>query len=326
MANEPMIVALGEALVRFTAQHHEPLSTAFEYRANVAGSELNVLIAARALGLGARFLTRLPDNDLATLVRRHARANGVEVDAVVEPSGRLGTFFLEMGAAPRASRILYDRSGSATSHLSATDFDWSRSLQGASVAHSTGITCALGTSAASAVTSFLAAARESQLTTSFDVNYRSQLWPAHAAAPVVREVLEHVDVLFASEGDLRMILDAQVSFTEGAQRVRETYGVTTVVVRERETRSANEFFVRTHVFGPTYAVAEAHGHVIDELGAGDAAAGAFLASSALGEDVVTAATLAVRAYARMLTLPGDAWVGDRSDMDVNYRVNRTLVR
>lgn len=320
-----MIVGLGEALVRFTAQHHEPLATALEYRANVAGSELNVLIAARALGAGARFLTRLPDNDLATLVRRHARMNGVELDAVVEPSSRLGTFFLEMGAAPRPSRVLYDRTGSAASHFSAADFDWSRSLQGAVIAHSTGITCALG-AAASAVTSFLAAARASKVTTSFDVNYRSQLWSAHAAAPVVREVLEYVDVLFASEGDLRMIFDAGVSFDEGAKRVREDYGVTTVVVRERETLSANEFFVRTHVFGPTDAVAEAHGHVIDELGAGDAAAGAFLAAMALREGVDVAATHAVRAYARMLTLPGDAWVGDRSDLDTNYRASRTLVR
>jgi 2-dehydro-3-deoxygluconokinase len=321
-----MVVALGEALVRFTTQHDEPLATALDYRANVAGSELNVLIAARALGVGARFLTRLPDNDLAKLVRRHARMNGIEVDAVVEPSGRLGAFFLERGAAPRASRILYDRRESAASHLSGTDFDWFDSLKGASFAHSTGITCALASEAASAVMSFLAAARASQVTTSFDVNYRSQLWSADQAALVLREVLEYVDVLFASEGDLRMILDDSVSIAEGAQRVREKYGVTTVVVREREVLAANEFFVRTHVFGPKYAVAEAQGHVIDELGAGDAAAGAFLASSALGEDVEIATTLAARAYARMLTLPGDAWVGDRRDLDTDYRTNRTLVR
>ena len=325
MANEPMIVGLGEALVRFTAQHHEPLSTALEYRANVAGSELNVLIAARALGVSARFLTRLPDNDLATLVRRHARMNGVEVDAVVEPSSRLGTFFLEMGAPPRPSRVLYDRTGSAASQLSAADFDWSRSLQGATIVHSTGITCALG-AAASAVTNFMAAARALKVTTSFDVNYRSQLWSVHAAAPVVRKVLPYVDVLFASQGDLQMILDTVVPFAEGAKRVRENYGVTTVVVREREALSTNEFFVRTNVFGPTDAVAEAQAHVIDELGAGDAAAGAFLAAIALHEDLDVAATHSARAYARMLTLPGDTWVGDRRDLDTYDRASRTLVR
>jgi 2-dehydro-3-deoxygluconokinase len=322
---EPLIVGVGEALVRFTALHQTPLATAQDYRANVAGSELNVLIAAKALGVASRFVTRLPTNDLAQLVRRHAAAHGVDLLAIDEVGGRVGTFFLEVGATPRPSSILYDRADSAASHLGPADFDWETLLGGATVAHSTGITCALGT-AHEAVEAFFRAARRATVTTSFDVNYRSQLWTTQAAAPVLRSMLDHVDILFASEGDLQMLLGATTGFLDAAHAVRERYGVTTVIVRERTELSSGELSVRVHVINDTHTTAEASGRVVDELGAGDAAAGAFLAATVRGEPATVVAEQTAKAYARMLTIPGDAWVGSLNDLTTTYVSSRTLVR
>jgi len=325
MTTPPLIVGLGEAMIRFTAQGYQPLATATDFRANVAGSELNVLTVAAALGLRSRFVTRLPENDLATMVRRTAQAAGVEVEAIVEPSARLGTFFLEVGVPPRASKVLYDRTDSAASHLGPKDFEWAAVVSGARIAHSTGITCALG-GAQHAVRAFFDAAREAGILTSFDVNYRSQLWPAEEAAVVLRRVIHGVTVLFASVEDLGMLLGESLPLPEAAQRVRDTFEVSTVVVRERTEQGGGELAVRVNCFGEAHATAEASGTVIDELGAGDAAAGAFLAAVARGESPDEQVRQAARAYARMLTLPGDGWVGSREDLDGGFRVGRTLVR
>ena len=325
MANEPLIVGLGEALVRFTATNNIPLAAAQDYRAYVAGAELNVLIAARALGASSRFVTRLPKNELANLVRRHVGTNGVELVALEEEEGRMGTFFLEVGAPPRPSTVLYDRANSAASHLGAADFDWTALLQGAGAAHTTGITCALG-EAREAVRAFFEAARASGVMTSFDVNYRSQLWTPNEAASVVRSLLDQVDVLFASEEDLHMLLGTSLPFLEGAQEVRRRYGIGTVMVREREQLPSGGFLVRVHLIADDVTNAEATGQVIDELGAGDAAAGAFLAATLRGETSEVVAEQVARVYARMLTIPGDSWVGSLADVTTKYRASRSLLR
>jgi len=66
--------------------------------------------------------------------------------------------------------------------------------------------------------------------------------------------------------------------------------------------------------------------VVDEIGAGDAAAGAFLSSMLNGGSNRTSTERAARAYARMLTIPGDTWTGSLHDLTDGYVVSRTVVR
>jgi hypothetical protein len=59
-------------------------------------------------------------------------------------TGRMGLYFLSPGAGLRSSAIVYDRDGSSFALAEAGDFDWSRTLDGASFLHLSGITPALG--------------------------------------------------------------------------------------------------------------------------------------------------------------------------------------
>ena len=58
-------------------------------------------------------------------------------------------------------------------------------IRSARLIHLTGITAALGDQAAAAVERGVLLAREAGVTVSFDVNYRSLLWPAERARPVL---------------------------------------------------------------------------------------------------------------------------------------------
>ncbi|MGA7836317.1 MAG: sugar kinase [Acidimicrobiales bacterium] len=325
-AGEPLVVGLGEAMVRLSAPAKTPLRVSRTLNVAVAGSELNLLVAARALGVSARWLTRLPENDLGLMMRRHAAENGVEVVAHEESGARAGLFFLESGVPPRPSSVLYDRADSAASHLDAAEFDWNDVLFGAACAHVSGITCALGNGPLSATIAFLECARRLGVMTSFDMNYRSRLWETGEALAAFRRVLPLVDTLFVAPKDIALLCQSDDESEHLAEQVAAQFGTTTLVIRERHEISSHELGVTVRVFGDDDSVSAASGVVVDELGAGDAAAGAFLASTLLGDKLAVSAERCARAYARMLTIPGDTWSGSVYDLGDGYQPSRRLVR
>ena len=325
-AARPLIVGLGEAMVRLSPLQNTPLESASQLQLHVAGSELNVLIAASALGGQGRWLTRLPANQLGAMIRRHAQSYDLDVRSNDEAGGRAGLYFLEFGVPPRPSTVLYDRKDSAPSHMRDDEFEWDQVLNNAAVAHVTGITCALGEGPMQASLEFLRAARRMGVMTSFDFNYRSQLWDIDQARASYLDVLPLIDTLFVSPRDLNMVSDRDDDVEALAKEIIKEFGVTTMVLRERHELSASEIEVTVRVIGENDSEATARGCVVDELGSGDAAAGAFLASKLLGGSNAQSTERCARAYARMLTIPGDSWSGTLQDLTTGYVSNRRVVR
>ncbi len=326
ITESPLIVSLGEAMIRLSSRQQIPLEHATELDVHVAGSELNFLIAAVALGGRGRWLTRLSRNKLGDVIRRHARLHDVDVVANHEEGGRTGLFFLELGAPPRSSSVVYDRKDSAASHLTSSEFAWEDVLSGAAAAHVTGITCALGWGPFAATIAFLESAKRVGVMTSFDVNYRSQLWSISEARTAYREVLPLVDTLFVSPHDLISLCEREGETESLASQVADEFDISTIVVRERHETPSQEVEVRVNVFGEAFDAVTARGRVIDELGAGDAAAAAFLTSMLAGDSLSLCSERCARAYARMLTIPGDAWLGSISDLGDGYAETRRVVR
>ena len=83
-------------------------------------------------------------------------------------------YFLEFGAAPRASSILYDRKDSSISLVQRGMFDWPTIFTGAKWLHVSGITAALSTGAAEVVDEAMHAARDAGVKVCLDLNYRSE--------------------------------------------------------------------------------------------------------------------------------------------------------
>lgn len=318
---------MGEALVRLEPPGRRPLEQTAALDVSIGGAELNTLIALSQLGYETRLLTRLPANPLGRLIVRHARSYAVDVAAEWDPAGRAGLYFVERGAAPRATSVLYDRATSSAAGLHSGLFDWAKVASGASAVHVTGITCALGAGPHGAVRALLQAARAQSVLTSFDLNHRSRLWSDGDASAAFRDLLPLADIVFASPHDLSLLLGRPGPAAELAQALADSYGAMTVVVRETSCPGPDQVEVTVRVLGAETAESTTVGaRVVDPFGAGDVAAGIFLGCWLAGKGPAAAADFAARAYAHMNTIPGDAWAGTLLELDPSYTRGRTILR
>src|SRR5262249_19737487 len=142
------VVTFGEAMIRLSPPNFRRLEQARTLDLQVGGAELNTAVALARLGRSSSWVSRLTDNPLGRLIANHAREAGVGVKHVVwTGEDRVGLYFLEFGAAPRASSVLYDRRGAAIAAIRPGMIDWRKVFSGARWFHVTGITPALSASA-----------------------------------------------------------------------------------------------------------------------------------------------------------------------------------
>ncbi len=171
------VVTFGEAMIRLSPPHFQRLEQTSSLDLQVGGGELNVAVGVSRLGLKSCWVSKLPRNALGRLTENRVRQAGVDASHLIwTEEGRMGLYFVEFGAAPRASSVLYDRSQSAISAIMPGEVDWKTVFEGARWFHTSGITPALSDSAAAATPEALKAAKQAGVTVSYDLNYRGKLW------------------------------------------------------------------------------------------------------------------------------------------------------
>ncbi len=205
-SSELKVVCLGETMLMFAPPRYELIEHCDQFMTYSGGAESNVAIGLERLGIHAGWIGKLPDNALGRKIVNGIRAYGVDTSACVwTKHGRVGTFFVEWGAHPRPLKTIYDRAGSAAATLTADDVDWDY-VAHAEWLHLTGITPALSETCRKNAILIIACARERGIKVSFDVNYRSLLWPPDEARRAFWEILPHVNLLIATQADARMLL------------------------------------------------------------------------------------------------------------------------
>ncbi len=107
------IVTFGEIMMRLATPGFQRFNQARAFEVTYAGGEANVAVSLANYGETAEFVTRLPKNDLGEACRAFLRTYGVVTDHIAWGGDRLGIYFLETGAAQRASKVVYDRAGSS---------------------------------------------------------------------------------------------------------------------------------------------------------------------------------------------------------------------
>jgi len=306
------LVGFGEAMLRLAAPLGGATETTTTFQGTVGGAELNGLIAAARSGMPGTWVTALPDNPLGDLVQRHARANAVETWRIPWPTGapgRLGLYFLEIAAPPRPSRITYDRAGSAFASLDPQAVPWDDLLGDDSCLYVTGITPPLGSGPRDALEDAIRTARAVGARVAVDVNYRQTLWPRDECTAWLAAVLPHADIVSASADDLTAVgIAAGDPFTEAVDR----FGLQAVVASSKRRVDATVDIGVRVVTPDGEDRAEARASVVDQIGAGDAMFGTFLATFARG-DVATATQHALGAAVTCYGLFGDALVADPWD-------------
>lgn len=195
-------------MLRLSVRPGDRIEDAGSFDVHVAGSEANVAYAAARVGLRAAWASVLPNNPLGKRVAATLGAGGVDTSLVRwVDGGRLGLYFVELGAAPRPTSVVYDRAASTMALAGVADFDWPSVLE-TQFLHVSGITLGLSDSCRDLAEHAMREARKRGATVTFDVNYRQKLWGRQAAAEAVRKVAPLIDVLVCTEEDARDLFGA----------------------------------------------------------------------------------------------------------------------
>jgi 2-dehydro-3-deoxygluconokinase len=318
----PRVVTFGEIMLRLSPPGFERFFQSPVLSATFGGGEANVAIGLAQFGVHSAYVTCLPSHAIGEAAVRSLRAEGVDTSHIVRAGDRVGIYFAEMGASQRASTVIYDRAHSAIGLMAADAVDWDRVMSGAAWFHVSGITPALGQSAAAATKAAVAAAKRAGARVSVDLNFRKKLWSESAAQAEMTPLMKDVDVVIANEEDLQAVLGIPVSgsdvtggaldisgYRAAAERVSRELGPPMVAVTLRESLSASdngwsavlwEAKAGTLHQSQRYVV-----RLVDRIGGGDSFAAGLIYSLVTGRAPVEALRFAVAASALKQTIPGD---------------------
>ena len=306
------VITFGEAMIRLSPPNFRRIEQAKSLDLQVGGAELNTAVAVSRLGHSASWISRLPDNPLGRLVANHAREAGVDTSHVMySKDERLGLYFLEFGAAPRASSVIYDRKGSAIAAVQPGMVPWAKVFAGSKWFHVTGITPALSASSAAVTREAMMAAKAAGVKTSMDLNYRVKLWTTTEAGNCLSDLMQYCDVLITTEEDVEKVFGITGSnYEEVAAKVADKFklDIVAITLRENPLVWRNTWTGMAYQKGKVYKTRTYEVEIVDRLGAGDSFA-AGLIHGLLGGDVQNALDWGVATSAIKHSIPGDfAWV------------------
>lgn len=331
------LVTFGEMLLRLGAPGFERIEQAAQFNVCVTGGEMNAAVVASRFGLKAAHVTKLPRNPLGRMIENRTREHGIDTSHFVwSDDGRVGLFFLEAGAMPRTSAVVYDRANSEMSRIRPGEVDWDAVFKQARLFHFTGTAPALSASAAAATREAVLAARRHNVAVSLDVNYRAKLWSLQDANKTLSELLPHCTILIAGEGDLDRIFGIKAKdWKNAAVKMQKKFGLEVIVLTKREDITV----WRNHWTAAAYAGGRWHEDVtyamdiVDRVGGGDAFTGAFLyAYLAFDKDIQKAVQYGNASCALKHSIPGDVSWCTKEEVEAlirrgpgggtNLRINR----
>jgi 2-dehydro-3-deoxygluconokinase len=303
------VVTFGEAMIRLSPPHFQRLGQTPSLDVNAGGAELNVAVGVTRFGMKSAWVSKLPKNGLGYLIRSRAQGFGVDCSHIVwSDQGRVGLYFVEFGASPRASSVLYDRAGSAISLIKPGEVDWAKVFSGSKHFHLSGITPALSSSAAETAVEALKAAKKAGCTVSYDLNYRKKLWTPAEAKKTQEPMMADIDILITTEEDTNVVFGIkEKDYETAAQRLAQTFKFQVVAITLREDLSVwrNNWTAIAYQDGKIFRDRKYEVEIVDRVGAGDSFTSGFLYGWLKEKDVEKGVRYGNAFAALKHTLPGD---------------------
>ena len=292
----PTVITFGEIMLRLSTPGYLRFGQARQFDATFGGGEANVAVSLANYGVDAKFITRLPENDIAKACIKDLRSYGVDTSGIIYGGDRVGIYFLETGAVARPSKVVYDRANSSIATIQPGMVDWKKVFEGADWFHWTGITPALSQGAADVCLEAIKAANALGVTVSCDLNYRKNLWKyGKKAGEVMPALVEGCDIILGNEEDADKVFGIKpegfdVTATGGAidQRRFQSVGeqlmkrfprAKKVIITLRGSVNANHntwggvlWDGKTLCQSPRYDIT----HIVDRVGGGDSFMGGLI--------------------------------------------------
>ncbi|HSL44211.1 MAG TPA: sugar kinase [Anaerolineales bacterium] len=313
------VTTFGEMLLRLSAPNGTRLETTTQLDVYPAGTEANVATLLARLERHTCWMGALPNNPLGRLAVNALRVAGVETGGVIwKEGGRLGTYYVEFGEAPRGIQVTYDRAYSCTTQLQGNEIDWDR-LVSTRLLHLTGITPSLSPSCLEIIMEAVRLAKARGVPVSFDINYRERLWSEADAAGTLLPLFQEVELLFCGQADAKRLFQCSGSMYDIAQKMLDISKAKHAIITFGEQGallwSGNEWLHQPA--RPT--------RILDRLGAGDALAAGVI-HGWLDGDVASGLRYGVTLAALALSQSGDMVVTNKSELNALSQGSSTLTR
>ena len=327
------VITMGEIMLRLSTPGHEKFIQADEFDVCYGGGEANVAVSLANYGHDASFVTKVPANPIGECAVAALRKHNVCTKHIAKGGERLGIYFLETGAAMRASNVVYDRAHSSISTAVAEDFDFDAIFADADWFHFTGITPAVSDAAAELTEKALQAAKKHGVKVSVDLNFRKKLWSSEKAQKVMTNLMQYVDVCIGNEEDAEKVLGFKPGNTDVTSGDLELAGYEDifkqmvakfnfeyVISSLRVSHSASDNGWSACIYSrdtkefyhsKEYRVCP----IVDRVGGGDSFAGGTICGFLDGKNFKDALEFGVAASALKHTIPGDFNLVSRSDVE-----------
>lgn len=304
------IITLGEVMLRLSPPGNQRFFQTHSFDVEFGGSEANVGASMAYWGMNVAHLTAFPDSEIGWAAAGQLRKNGVDTQFISFVPGRMGIYFLENGAMQRSSQVIYDRAGSAFAGFDGKDLDWDAIFEGASWFHWSGITPALSKECAELTLRSLNEARKRGITTSGDLNYRSNLWQfGKKPHEIMPSLMELTNVFIAGARDFHQCLNEDFKdFSEVRHMAFDRFpNLQYLVKTDRISQSSSHNTISAVLYkkkkkysSRTYELT----HIVDRVGTGDAFAGGLI-YGLLHMEPQEAIEFAMAAGAIKHSVPGD---------------------
>lgn len=316
------VLTFGEIMIRLKTPGTERLFQSPLLEATFGGGEANVAVSLANFGMDAAFMTFLPNNKIGDACVGELRRFGLATDRILRGPGRMGIYFLEVGANQLPSKVIYDREYSAIAMADPAAVDWRKILPDYDWFHITGITPAISENAMTLALEGVRTAKACGVKVSCDLNYRKNLWKyGKKADEVMPKIMEYVDVAVANEEDVQKALgiSMDVNVQEGNLDLEKYHQLSSQVLKQythlqmiaitlRESVSADsngwaaclntgkEFLISRK-----YMIAD----IIDRVGGGDAFASGLIYGLTAYDNLQQALEFAVAAGCLKHSISGD---------------------
>lgn len=328
------VVTFGEIMLRLSTPDFLRFAQARSLDAIYAGAEANVAIALSHFKVPTDYITRLPNNEIGDACVNYLRQFGVGTDKISRGGDRMGIYFVEMGAAQRGNKVIYDRINSSLATIRPDMIDWDKAFEDAGWFHWSGITPAVSKDAAETCMIAVKSAKEKGLTVSCDLNYRGKLWKwGKTAGEVMSEMMKYVDVMVGNEEDAEKVFGVKapgVDVVKGKVKAQSYVSVGNEMMKRFANLKVVAFTLRgsisaTHntwsgalyankkmYIGPSYDIT----FIVDRIGAGDAfSAGLIYGMINYGEDLQNVVDFGTAASCLKHTVYGDSAIITKEEVE-----------
>lgn len=294
----PQVVTLGETMGLVSSESTGPLMRGSSMRLSFGGSESNVAIGLRRLGVPSAWVGRVGEDMVGDIIARELTAEGVATFVRRDPVRPTG-FMIKSRRTDQLASVTYYRRDSAGSGLRPADVP-AEVLTRAKLLHVTGITPAISASAADAVEHAVRVASGAGVLISLDLNYRARLWSPEQAKVVYERLLPQADIVFAGEHEAGIVVGDRDP--ESLAQALASSGSGEVVIKRGERGAL------VHAEGRSTTMAAIPVRAVDTVGAGDAFVAGYLAARLRNAPVTQRLRTAVVAGSLACLTVGD-WEG-----------------